>query len=792
MIRALSCSSGAGVTPVRRSRKIDLLLLAIWLPLFVVLFTAGIEAYRASGGNILPFRLTGAQGANGYPLVASLRVPHPAIQPGDRLIRLGGIDLEGLSRAEVDHRTRAILRSGEPFLVEGERGDESFAVEAEPARLGLWWLPFPTWVAYAVVGTFLLLRAPHWHLSRLSFLGFLGWACFGGAFGPIHPAGKIIAYTVAFPLAQAASLLTYLSWAEAWPPGRWERLLPWMLGISWCVANALDTALAYPTGSVPNSLVGLLSIATGATCLAALVRGYRRSDPLERRKLRVILYLTFVAVLPIVGVAGTEALMPELDENFYPIGFSLLGLIALSYVVAVVGYGWLDIDRVISASAAATALGVALVGGLLTVVPSAAALASTTIGVDPETGRLALSMALAAVLVPAYRRLRPWVDRTMFAEQHELALRFEKLRAEIGSARGVEEMARLAGEGFEALMRPESVAIYGRAGDAFTPLFLRGRALPPAFEASSMLVQVLEQMREPLFARSKKLGPFERAALETLGAEVVVPQLRGDQLVAFTCLGAKKSGDIYTATDLGLLASVAERCSEVIERIDLETLANESRSLQSALRRYVPGAVAERVLAGDALEPTECEVTVMFVDIRGYTGLAERLAAEDVFATLNEHTERVSQIVQENGGTIVEFSGDGLMAVFGAPEELAKKERHAVEAARTIVDSMPEHLAVGVGVATGPAFVGCIRSTDRLIWSAVGSTTNLAARLQALTRELDAGIALDETTRERAGYVCADFVRHERVAIRGRTERVDVFALPLHPAQGRLPSVRSA
>src|SRR5690606_3915109 len=282
--------------------------------------------------------------------------------------------------------------------------------------------------------------------------------------------------------------------------------------------------------------------------------------------------LTFVAVLPIVGVAGTEALMPELDENFYPIGFSLLGLIALSYVVAVVGYGWLDIDRVISASAAATALGVAPVGGLPTVVPSAAALASTTIGVDPETGRLALSMALAAVLVPAYRRLRPWVDRTMFAEQHELALRFEKLRAEIGSARGVEEMARLAGEGFEALMRPESVAIYGRAGDAFTPLFLRGRALPPAFEGSSMLVQVLEQMREPLFARSKKLGPFERAALETLGAEVVEPQLRGDQLVAFTCLGAKKSGDIYTATDLGLLASVAERCSEVIERIDLETL----------------------------------------------------------------------------------------------------------------------------------------------------------------------------------------------------------------------------
>jgi class 3 adenylate cyclase len=422
---------------------------------------------------------------------------------------------------------------------------------------------------------------------------------------------------------------------------------------------------------------------------------------------------------------------------------------------------------------------VALVGGLLAVVPPVASAASTTIGIDPETGRLALSMALAGILVPAYRRLRPWLDRFLFAEQHALAERFETLRAELGASRGVEEMATRAGEGFEALLKPESVAIYSRAGEAFTPLFLRGTALPPAFEANSMLVQVLEAKRAPLFARSKELGPFERAALETLGAEVVVPLLRETQVIAFTCLGGKRSGDIYTSSDLALLASVSERCEDVIARIDLETLAKESQAMQAALRRYVPGAVADRVLAGDALAPSEREVTVLFVDIRGYTGLTEKLAAEDVFATLNEHTERVSRIVQESGGTIVEFNGDGMMAVFGAPEALDKRERRAVEAAREIVDSMPPHLSVGVGVATGAAFVGSIRSTDRLIWSAVGSTTNLAARLQALTRNLGASIALDETTRDRAGFVCTDFVRHADLAIRGRTGRFDVFALPL-------------
>jgi class 3 adenylate cyclase len=193
----------------------------------------------------------------------------------------------------------------------------------------------------------------------------------------------------------------------------------------------------------------------------------------------------------------------------------------------------------------------------------------------------------------------------------------------------------------------------------------------------------------------------------------------------------------------------------------------------------VPGAVADRVLRGDVLAPSEREVTIAFVDIRNYTGFAAERSAADVFATLNDHTERVSAIVKEHGGTIVEFNGDGMMAVFGAPEDLSRKEAHAVEAARRIVIELPEHLAVGVGIATGTAFVGSIRSSDRLIWTAVGNTTNLAARLQSLTRELDASVAIDAATRARAAAVSADFEHHPALSIRGRPERVDVYALPL-------------
>ena len=133
------------------------------------------------------------------------------------------------------------------------------------------------------------------------------------------------------------------------------------------------------------------------------------------------------------------------------------------------------------------------------------------------------------------------------------------------------------------------------------------------------------------------------------------------------------------------------------------------------------------------------------------------------------------------GGAVVEFNGDGMMAVFGAPEPLAAKDkRAAIEPRAKIVDSSPGDIAVGVGIATGrPTRATSARPTCR-IWSVIGDTTNRAARLQSLTREIHASIAVDEPTRRAAGSpVCADFARHEAVAIPGRSQRVDVFALPL-------------
>jgi hypothetical protein len=328
---------------------------------------------------------------------------------------MGELDLRGLGEFEIVHRMRAVLAAGQPIVVEAERRGVPYETEIEPLPHPSWWWQLPTWCAFVLVGAFLLVRAPHWHLRRIFFVGMLAWACFGVSNAPAPPLQKVTATVVALPLAFALTLWFYLAWAEKGRPGGWGRALAWALGLSWLGVQALQFALGLPTGTLPDRLTGALSIAMPPLLGGALFRTYRRSEPLERRQLRWILYTTLISGLPIALVFFAAAWTPQLDDRFLDLGWSLLGLYALGYAVAVVGYGWLDIDRVISASAAASVLGVALVGGLLAVVPPVASAASTTIGIDPETGRLALSMALAGVLVPAYRRLRPWLDGWMFA-----------------------------------------------------------------------------------------------------------------------------------------------------------------------------------------------------------------------------------------------------------------------------------------------------------------------------------------------------------------------------------------
>jgi class 3 adenylate cyclase len=382
--------------------------------------------------------------------------------------------------------------------------------------------------------------------------------------------------------------------------------------------------------------------------------------------------------------------------------------------------------------------------------------------------------------VPGQRRLRPRIERLFFRERWALERDIARLLEDLASCGEPDTLLATTGERLTAVLQPERCVLYGRVDDGFVPVFVRGMAAAPAsLPADSILVRALTERGTPVRVEPGRRGDAAARALVVLDAAIALPVRRGGTLAAIVCLGPKRSGDVYTPTDQALLGAVADKVGAELARFDEADVLRQERLMGEALRRWVPRAVADRLDSGRDVEGGELYVSVVFVDIRGYSAMAEVSDSEATFATVSRYTEAVSEVIRSRRGTVVEFLGDGVMAVFGAPEPFAQQTRAAVDAALALVEVGPRiGLQVGVGVATGPAFVGSISTSDRLIYTAIGDTVNLASRLQTLTRTLDASIALDAASWREGGDATADFERRDAVAIRGRQQTVDVYYLP--------------
>jgi adenylate cyclase len=199
-----------------------------------------------------------------------------------------------------------------------------------------------------------------------------------------------------------------------------------------------------------------------------------------------------------------------------------------------------------------------------------------------------------------------------------------------------------------------------------------------------------------------------------------------------------------------------------------EAVARVRASLRS-FARYAPEGVV-RAVAASGLETTlsadRREVTALFCDLRGFTTIAEKLGAERVVSILNDHFETLAGLVARHGGYVVDFLGDGLFAVFGAPEALADHAERAVTCAiemqlareaknREFSTKGWPPLEMGIGINTGPAVVGNMGSSLRTKYGVTGHPVNLAARIESFT--VGGQVLVSDSTRQAlAGRLVAD------------------------------------
>ncbi len=208
----------------------------------------------------------------------------------------------------------------------------------------------------------------------------------------------------------------------------------------------------------------------------------------------------------------------------------------------------------------------------------------------------------------------------------------------------------------------------------------------------------------------------------------------------------------------------------------------EREKLREAFGAYVDPGLAERVLReGADLEGEEVEVSVLFLDIRDFTSFAERSSPREVVSLLNGFWELVVPTLMRHGGHANKFIGDGLLAVFGAPELLPDHASAAVSAACEIADVVRERygdrVGVGIGVNSGMVVAGTVGGGGRVEFTVIGDVVNTASRVEATTRETGDAVLITDATRRLLGADCFEFEERPPVELKGKTEEVVLWAI---------------
>lgn len=213
-------------------------------------------------------------------------------------------------------------------------------------------------------------------------------------------------------------------------------------------------------------------------------------------------------------------------------------------------------------------------------------------------------------------------------------------------------------------------------------------------------------------------------------------------------------------------------------------------NLKHTLVRYVSREVADEILASGRMAELKSErrkITVLFADVRGFTTLSEGMSPEEIVSWLNEYFEKMIDAIFRQRGTLNKFLGDGLMAMFGAPADDPYQEEHAIRAALEMQQSVQElgrrlqqrqgvDFRIGIGINTGVAVVGNIGSNQRMEYTAIGDTVNIASRLEAKTKELMVDILVSDYT-----YVAVRntfrFTKGDLLHVKGKVDPIQVFSV---------------
>lgn len=385
-----------------------------------------------------------------------------------------------------------------------------------------------------------------------------------------------------------------------------------------------------------------------------------------------------------------------------------------------------------------------------------------------------------------------------FARSADLGAAYEQLRATYEMMRAVasaDDLSALAHAVLErglAQLPAERGALLLRDGAALTPLAVHataGASEQGDIALPAALVEQVTATRRGLVVAGAPFSAVGSGAAATRSA-LVVPLVVAGEVLGILYFDARTEASAFGPRQLDILATVARPAALAIANARLcEQVAAAART-RLALERFLSPTLVEQVQQR-ALALGEqgqgVEATILFADIRGFTALAEPMAAEHVVAMLNEFFERAVDVVFRHDGVLDKYIGDALMAVWGVPAPAPDHARRALRAAVELRAAVAElnqarqargeaPLPIGIGLASGPVVAGLVGAPRRLEFTAVGDTVNVASRLCALAAGGEI-LAADSVLQACGDDVPFAVVRQGARALKGKARPLQVASV---------------
>jgi adenylate cyclase len=225
--------------------------------------------------------------------------------------------------------------------------------------------------------------------------------------------------------------------------------------------------------------------------------------------------------------------------------------------------------------------------------------------------------------------------------------------------------------------------------------------------------------------------------------------------------------------------------ARVNSSLEKKRLRDQQRELIS---KFATSAVAQSLETdGFSLGGKFVDATAMFSDIRSFTTIVESHSPAEIIELLNDYFTLMFEAIGGNGGVVNQMIGDGLMAIFGAPQPQPNHREQAVKAALEMVEMVElfnldqasrgkVQIRIGVGIASGDVIAGYTGTLNRATYTCVGDTVNLAARLEAHTKVVGQPILIDEATRTSLGESIR-VTDQGLVQVKGKTEEVHIYSV---------------